>query len=99
VPIAAPDQATVVVDEVLTVEEPVRPWICLVWNDPVNTMNYVSYVFRSYFGYSRQKAETLMLRVHNLGKAVVAEGSREEMETHVRAMHDFGLQSTLEQDS
>ena len=72
------------------------PWVCLVWNDPVNLMSYVSYVFRSYFGFSRDEAERRMLQVHNDGRAVVATGSREEMERHVEAMHDFGLWATLQ---
>jgi ATP-dependent Clp protease adaptor protein ClpS len=72
-----------------------QPWITLVWNDPVNLMTYVSYVFRSYFGFDRAEAERRMLQVHNEGRAVVATGSREEMERHVEAMHDFGLWATL----
>jgi ATP-dependent Clp protease adaptor protein ClpS len=72
------------------------PWITLVWNDPVNLMSYVSYVFRSYFGFSREEAERLMLQVHHGGRAVVATGTREEMERHVEAMHDFGLWATLQ---
>ena len=71
------------------------PWVTIVWNDPVNLMNYVSYVFRSYFGFDRPKANELMLQVHNNGRAVVATGGREEMERHVEAMHDFGLWATL----
>ena len=73
------------------------PWITLVWNDPVNLMSYVSYVFRSYFGFSREEADRRMLQVHNDGRAVVATGSREQMEVHVEAMHDFGLWATLQQ--
>ena len=72
------------------------PWITVVWNDPVNLMSYVSYVFRSYFGFSREEADRRMLQVHNDGRAVVATGSREEMERHVEAMHDFGLWATLQ---
>jgi ATP-dependent Clp protease adaptor protein ClpS len=72
------------------------PWVTLVWNDPVNLMSYVSYVFRSYFGYSPAEAERLMLQVHLDGKAVVASGTREEMERHVEAMHDYGLWATLQ---
>ena len=75
-----------------------RPWVTIVWNDPVNLQSYVSYVFRSYFGYPRQEAERLMLLVHNEGRAVVASGGREEMERHVEAMHDFGLWATLTRD-
>jgi ATP-dependent Clp protease adaptor protein ClpS len=71
------------------------PWVTLVWNDPVNLMSYVSYVFRSYFGYTPVEAERLMLEVHLDGKSVVATGTREEMERHVEAMHDYGLWATL----
>jgi ATP-dependent Clp protease adaptor protein ClpS len=72
-----------------------RPWVTIVWDDPVNLMSYVAYVFRSYFGMPAEQAERLMLQVHNNGRAVVATGNREEMERHVEAMHDFGLWATL----
>ncbi len=81
-----------------TVTEPETPWICLVWNDPVNLMSYVTYVFMTYFGYSREKAEALMLDVHHKGRAVVSNGSREEVERDVTAMHSYGLWATLQKD-
>ncbi len=89
-----------VLEERELVEAPVTdsPWITLVWNDPVNLMSYVSYVFRSYFGFSETEAEKRMLQVHNEGKAVVATGPREEMERHVYAMHGYGLWATLQKD-
>ncbi len=71
-------------------------WVCIVWNDPVNLMNYVTYVFMTYFKYSKEKAEKLMLQVHNEGKTVVSSGSREEMERDVNAMHSYGLWATLQ---
>ena len=74
------------------------PWISLVWNDPVNLMSYVTYVFQSYFGYSREKAEKLMMDVHTLGKAVVSLGTREAMETDCMAMQGFGLWATFEKN-
>lgn len=75
-----------------------RPWSTIVWNDPINLMSYVSYVFESYFGYPKPKAHKLMLDVHHRGKAVVAHGTREEMERDVSAMHSFGLWATLQHD-
>jgi ATP-dependent Clp protease adaptor protein ClpS len=81
--------------EVHTDEE--RPWITLVWNDPINLMSYVTYVFQHYFGYGREKAEKLMLDVHHKGRAVVSSGTREEMERDVEAMHGYGLWATLQQ--
>ncbi|TDN92734.1 ATP-dependent Clp protease adaptor protein ClpS [Microbacterium sp. BK668] len=78
-----------------TTTGPRRAWQTVVWNDPVNLMSYVVHVFREYFGYPRPDAERLMLAVHHDGHAVVAEGAREQMELHVRAMHDYGLWATV----
>ncbi|WP_422115020.1 ATP-dependent Clp protease adapter ClpS [Brachybacterium sp. UNK5269] len=72
------------------------PWCTVVWNDPVNLMSYVVFVFRHYFGYSRLVAEQLMMQVHEEGRAIVSRGSRERVETDVQAMHSFGLQATIE---
>ncbi|MDQ3105154.1 MAG: ATP-dependent Clp protease adapter ClpS [Actinomycetota bacterium] len=83
-----PDTQDVVIPEV--------PWVTVVWNDPVNLMSYVSWVFRSYFGHPRSKADKLMLQVHEEGKAVVSDGSREEMERDVEAMHGYGLWATVQ---
>ena len=71
-------------------------WVTIVWNDPVNLMSYVTYVFRSYFGYPQEEAERLMLLVHHEGKAVVSTGNLEEMERDVQAMHSYGLWATLQ---
>jgi ATP-dependent Clp protease adaptor protein ClpS len=81
-----------IIDEALHLA---TPWITLVWNDPVNLMSYVTYVFQSYFGYSKSKAEKLMMQVHEDGKSVVSTGSREEMERDVQAMHEYGLWATM----
>ena len=75
-----------------------RPWVTIVWNDPVNLMSYVAWVFRSYFGFSREEAERRMLQVHNDGRAVVASGPREAMERHVEAMHEYGLWATVSKE-
>ena len=75
------------------------PWTTVVWNDPVNLMSYVSWVFRSYFGFTREEAGRRMMQVHENGRATVASGTREEMERHVQAMHGYGLWATLEKDT
>ena len=81
------------VEDLTSVEQ---PWVTVVWNDPVNLMSYVTFVFQNYFGYPKKKAEKLMLEVHHDGKSVVSNGSREEMERDVQAMHEYGLWATLE---
>jgi ATP-dependent Clp protease adaptor protein ClpS len=75
---------------------PDLPWVTIVWNDPINLMSYVTYVFQTYFGFGKSKAEKLMLDVHRKGKAVVSSGTREEMERDVEAMHEYGLWATLQ---
>jgi ATP-dependent Clp protease adaptor protein ClpS len=75
-----------------------RPWIVIVWNDPVNLMTYVTYVFQKLFGFSKEKAERLMMQVHVEGKAVVSSGTREKAEYDVARLHAHGLWATLRQD-
>ncbi len=75
------------------------PWITIVWNDPVNLMSYVTYVFQKVFGYPKVKAQKLMLDVHQKGKAVVSTGAREAMERDAEALHGYGLWATVSHDS
>ena len=90
--------APVEVQRPLLEEDLDRPWITIVWNDPINLMSYVTYVFMTYFKYDRAKAELLMMDVHERGKAVVSNGTREEMERDVTALHSYGLWATLQKD-
>jgi len=76
-----------------------RPWVCIVWDDPVNLMTYVTYVFMVLFGYSKEKATELMFKVHNEGRAQVSSGTREEMERDVQRLHEYGLWATLQRDN
>lgn len=75
------------------------PWIVLVWNDPINLMSYVSFVFQKLFGFSKEKADLLMLDVHEKGRAVVSSGSRERAEIDVFRLHEHGLWATMQKDS
>ena len=75
------------------------PWVTIVWNDPVNLMSYVTYVFQRVFGYPRPKAERLMLDVHHKGKAVVSSGTREKAEFDTFRLHQHGLWATMQHDS
>ncbi len=75
-----------------------RPWITIVWDDPVNLMSYVTYVLMELFGFTKEKAHELMMKVHTEGKAVVSSGSREEMEHDVARLHEYGLWATLQRE-
>ena len=75
-----------------------RPWITIVWDDPVNLMSYVTYALMELFGFTKEKAHELMMKVHTEGKAVVSSGSREEMEHDVARLHEYGLWATLQRE-
>ena len=98
---AAPTVAPVEVDRPDQDEhvDLVRPWIVIVWNDPINLMTYVVYVFQKLFGYTREKATSLMLDVHHKGRAVVSNGTREKAELDVIRLHEHGLWATLQRDT
>lgn len=75
-----------------------KPWITIVWDDPVNLMSYVTFVFIKLFSFSPERAHVLMMQVHNEGRAAVSAGSREEMERDVQRLHEYGLWATLQRD-
>jgi ATP-dependent Clp protease adaptor protein ClpS len=77
---------------------PDLPWVTIVWNDPINLMSYVTFVFQKVFGYAQPKAEKLMLDVHHKGKAVVSAGTREAMERDAETLHGYGLWATVSHD-
>ena len=83
------------VEEVVEVDTD-KPWIVIVWNDPINLMSYVTYVLQKLFGYSKEKATKLMLDVHHKGRAVVSSGNREQAEMDVFRLHEHGLWATME---
>ncbi|MGH9268586.1 MAG: ATP-dependent Clp protease adapter ClpS [Acidimicrobiales bacterium] len=97
---AAPTVAPTEVDRPTGDERPApdRPWVVIVWNDPINLMSYVTFVFQKLFGYSREKATRLMLDVHHRGRAAVSHGSREKAEFDVFRLHEHGLWATMQHD-
>ena len=72
------------------------PWNVVVHNDPVNLMNYVTRIFQTVFGYSRERAEKHMLEVHRLGRSIVWTGVRERAEAYVEQLHGYLLLATIE---
>ena len=94
--VTAPDASTLERPEVDDDLQLDKPWVTIVWDDPVNLMSYVTFVFTDYFKYPKSKARRLMMQVHTEGKAVVSTGTREEMERDVQAMHGYGLWATMQ---
>ena len=102
----SPAATTTPVEAPLEIEEPAddtstdpdRPWVVIVWNDPINLMDYVTFVLQKLFGYPLAKAERMMLDVHEKGRATVSNGSREKAELDVFRLHEHGLWATMQQD-
>jgi ATP-dependent Clp protease adaptor protein ClpS len=95
-PTTAPVEVEEPTSDVAVVSQ--RPWVVLVWNDPINLMSYVTYVLQKVFGYNLAKAESLMWDVHTKGRAVVSSGKREESEIYVFRLHEHGLWATMQLD-
>lgn len=94
-PMATPDVEEDIEVNVATSEN--LPWLCIVWDDPVNLMSYVTYVFQTVLGYSRKRANELMMQVHTEGKAVVSSGEKDKVEGDVKKLHTAGLWATMQQ--
>ena len=76
-----------------------KGWSVIVWNDPVNLMSYVVFVFMRVLGFAREKATKHMLEVHRQGKSVVATETREKAEMYHQQIQSHGLKVTLERVS
>jgi ATP-dependent Clp protease adaptor protein ClpS len=96
--VTAPTVSPVEVEETDDETRDDQPWVTVVWNDPINLMSYVTYVFQKLFGYDQAKAHKLMLDVHRKGRASVSVGSRDEMERDAARLHTYGLWATVLQD-
>ena len=94
-PVMTSVEEETITDEAIDLD---RPWVVIVWNDPINLMEYVTFVLQKLFGYTREKATKLMLDVHQKGKAVVSNGTRDKAELDVFRLHEHGLWATMQQD-
>lgn len=99
-PVLGSPMATPELDEELAVDVETAenlPWLCVVWDDPVNLMSYVTYVFQTVLGYDKKRATELMMQVHTEGKAVVSSGEKDKVEGDVKKLHTAGLWATMQQ--
>jgi ATP-dependent Clp protease adaptor protein ClpS len=96
--VASTKEQVKVDEDVDTSTDVEKPWVVIVWNDPINLMSYVTFVLQKLFGYSKEKATQLMLDVHHKGRAVVSNGTRERAELDVYRLHEHGLWATMQRD-
>ena len=74
------------------------PWTVIVYDDPVNLMQYVNMVFKKVFGYSEEKATALMMQVHKNGRSLVWSGEKEKAEFYVQELHSYQLNASMEKE-
>src|SRR5688500_9663056 len=74
-----------------------KGWNVIVWNDPINLMTYVVFVFMKVLAFTKEKATKHMLEVHEKGKSIVATETREKAELYYQQIQAHGLMVTLEQ--
>lgn len=72
------------------------PWSVVVHDDPVNLMQYVTFVLMKIFGYDEKKATILMMQVHKNGRSIVWSGEREKAEFYVQQLQAHQLKTSLE---
>ncbi len=73
-----------------------RGWAVIVWNDPVNLMSYVVFVFMKVLGFPKERATRHMLEVHHRGKSCVAVETRERAELYHQQIQAHGLMVTIQ---
>lgn len=74
-----------------------KGWNVIVWNDPINLMTYVVFVFMKVLAFTKEKATKHMLEVHQKGKSIVATETREKAELYYQQIQAHGLMVTIEQ--
>ncbi len=90
-----PDIDEITITETETETSLDTPWNVIVYDDPVNLMSFVTLVLRRVFGYTRQKAEALMMEVHKSGSSVVWTGEREKAELYVQQLQTYQLLAAM----
>lgn len=81
-------------NEVLTEEE--HPFHLIVWNDDVNTFEWVIETLMEICKHSYEQAEQCAYIIHFKGKYSVKEGSYEELKPMCDAITDRGIGATVE---
>jgi ATP-dependent Clp protease adaptor protein ClpS len=96
---ALPGTVTVEVTEEKVKEAFEKKWNVIIWNDPVNLMSYVVFVFMKVLAFTKEQATRHMLEVHRQGRSIVATETREKAELYHQQIQAHGLSVTIEQQS
>jgi ATP-dependent Clp protease adaptor protein ClpS len=73
-----------------------EPFSLIVWNDEVNTFEWVIETLVEVCGHSAEQAEQCAYIIHYQGKYAVKQGSYDELKPLCDAITDRGIGATLE---
>ena len=80
--------------DILTAFE--KTYHIVVWNDEVNTFEWVIETLMEICGHSEEQAEQCALLIHTKGKYAVNEGAYDDLKPKCVAITDRGINATLE---
>ena len=93
----------VIEKETILVEDKIKKatdlWRIIVWNDDVNTFDWVIKSFMDICRHNSQQAEQLSMIVHFKGKAIVKTGPKKELRPMKEGLIDRGINATMESDA
>lgn len=92
----APEGATDLLSRTDDHVSPVRPWTVVLWNDDVNTQEFVTYTLMRVLQVDQLTAESLMLTAHLEGRAAAKSGNQAECVAVAAALGYAGVWATLE---
>lgn len=81
-------------EDVLTATQ--EPFHLIIWNDDVNTFEWVIETLITVCKHTQEQAEQCALLIHHKGKYSVKRGSYEELEPMCTAITDRGITATIE---
>jgi ATP-dependent Clp protease adaptor protein ClpS len=94
---AKEETQTLTYEDVDVLTEIEHPYHLIVWNDEVNTFEWVIDTLIEVCGHSTEQAEQCAMIIHTHGKYAVKEGNYDELKPMCDAITDRGIGATVEQ--
>jgi ATP-dependent Clp protease adaptor protein ClpS len=94
-PLTSPNEDTDVLTDVLT-EETIG-YNLIVWNDDVNSFEWVIETLIKICGHSPEQAEQCAILIHFKGKYAVKSGTFEDLKPQCDAINDRQINATIEE--
>jgi ATP-dependent Clp protease adaptor protein ClpS len=91
----APETEVEVLEEIITDEDQVKLYALVVFNDEVNTFEFVIESLIKVLGHSSEQAEQCTLIIHFKGKCAVKNGEYDDLKPFRTAITDRGISAEI----